>query len=392
MAITDPIFIHSLFRAAGSYLLQKFRSLGPEFTCYQEPFSESLMALNDPAREDRLLQSAPCPLSRPARPDQPPLHEFWVRRQQLRGLFRASFCYRQYFFGGHLPRQQLAYLSALIEHAHGRPVLQFHRSSGRVQALQRHYGGVHLHVWREPRVQWWSYRSTRYFDDVSRRVYCSDHLPEALRRIAAMADFGADPLRPLGPRENYLMFYGLWLDAWLRLRSHAELSISLDDISASRRENLECSRQLGELTGCAISLADAAARGMAFASEEEGFYAELEHAVGDIFIRTGRGTARSVEAAEEAARNARRAHELSSHDRFVERNLRQAALTMMQERVEDERSRERRSTKMLAARLWNSWRSRTQAGKAARRHPGVTDDAAALASSVDASIGTDRAR
>ncbi len=391
MSITEPIFIHSLFRAAGCYFVQKIRSLGSDFTCYQQPFNEALVALNSPARYERLLQSRGCPSTHAARAAQPPLYEFWLRRRQLRGLFRESFSYQQYFLGdeARLPLEQLAYLSALIEHAQGRAVLQFYRSSGRAQALQRQLGGVHIHLWREPRVQWWSYKAAQYFDEVCQRIYLSDHLPQALRRIGALAGIGRAPVRYLTARENYLMFYGLWLDAWLRLRSHAELSISLDGISLSRRENLECSRQLGELTGGAFDLSDACASGMAFTSDEEEFYAEVEHTVNLVFVETGRGTVRSVEAADDAARNARRAHEHRHRDRLAERNLRQTALSMMQGWVEHERARRQWSANVLAARLCNYWRSFR---KIAPPAAGATEGTAALGSAVEPTVAAERLR
>ncbi len=328
---TEPIFVHSLFRAGSTYFFQKFRSQGSVFTCYQEPFNEALTVLNDPALHDRLLSPPRPSLLRHPLLEMPYFYEFWIRRERLIGLYRESFAYDQYFMDecAVLPAEQSAYLSALIEHAQGRPVLHCCRSSGRIGALRREYGGVHIHVWRDPRNQWWSYRVADYFDRVTQLVYRGKPLPRALRTLRAMAGIGRGKLRLLRPRENYLVFYGLWLDAWLRLQSQANLSISLDGIATSPTENAESSKRLSELAGRAIDLSDVHTSGMVFTAEEEEFYSGIERAVNDIFVQTDGAVRQGVEAASAAARNARQAYELLEHDAVVERNLRQAALTMM---------------------------------------------------------------
>jgi hypothetical protein len=331
MATTQPIFIHSLFRAASTYFFQKFRSLGPDFTCYQEPFNETLSALNVPARYDRLLGAQEGSVLRHPPLDMPYFYEFWARREQLAGLYREEFAYRQYFMdeAGRLPPAQIAYVLALIQHAQGRPVLQCCRSFGRVGALRREFGGTHLHVWREPRNQWWSYKVADYFERVTQLIYRSELLPPALCEVRSMAGIDRGRPRLLRPQESYLAFYGLWLDAWLRLQSQADLSISLDGIATSSAENADCSRRLSELSGRAFDLSDVRTAGMVFTADEQAFYSQIESAVSAMFVRGGRATWQGIEAAGEAARSARQAYESLAHDPVVERNLRQTTLSMM---------------------------------------------------------------
>ena len=350
MATTRPIFIHSLFRSASTFFFQKFRSLGPAFTCYQEPFNEALVALNDPARHERLLGTQEGSVLRHPRLDLPYFYEFWSRRRHLAGLYRKAFAYEQYFLGesGRLPAGQVNYLSALIEHADGTAVLQCCRSSGRAAALRREFGGIHVQVWREPRNQWWSYKVADYFDRATQLIYRCESLPPALRRIRAMAHIGAGRPQPLRPRENYRLFYGLWLDAWLRLQPQADLSISLDGIATSRADNDDCSRRLGELTGHALGLSDVRASGMVFTAEEQGLYSEAEAEVHALFVQSGQATWQQVDAAREAARTARRGYECLEHDPIIERNLRQATLVMMEQRAGPARL----SGRMRLAQLW----------------------------------------
>lgn len=309
MAIDDPIFIHSLFREAGCYFLEKFRDLGPAYACYRDPFGAG---------------------------------------------------HGQYFVpdAAPLPAAQLTSLSALLWEAPGRPVLQLRRSAGRMQALRRHFRGIHIHLWHEPRAQWWSCRIAAHFDRSVRRIYAAPHLPEALRRTAATVELGAHTGRPLDPADNYRLFYALWLDAWLRLCAHANLTISLDHLTTSRFQNLRCCARLSELTGCAIDLSDARSRGLVLTREEEAFYAEQESAVNDVFIASGCASAQDIQNADAAARGAREAHEAGQHDLATERNLRLATLTMMRAMARQRPNRLQRHARALASLLRNCRRVR----------------------------------
>ncbi len=330
MSTAEPLFVHSLFRSASTYFFQKFRSI-ESFWCYQEPFNESLAALNVPWRHYRLLATPTVTELRHPLLERPYFYEFWASREHLRGLYHGTFAYDQYFVADdRLPARQQAWISALLEHAPARPMLQFCRSSGRIAALRRLYGGRHVQVWREPRVQWWSYKSADYFDSVTRHIYRSANLPEALRQVRRLAGAGRAYRRHLLPRANYLLFYGVWLDAWLRLQAHCELSINVDRIAIDPAQNAECAERLSELAGHRIDLSDIRASGMVLTPEEEQFYAEAESAVNELFVRSGHATLRSVQDAVDAAESARRVHEGREHDANAERNLRQAAFALME--------------------------------------------------------------
>jgi hypothetical protein len=107
-----------MFRCASTFFFQKFRALGPAFTCYQEPFNEALEALNRRSRQSRLLMPVNPELRHPAL-DRPYFYEFWLRRDALRGLFRRAYAYDEYFPGQSLPQGQQRWISALIQHAQG---------------------------------------------------------------------------------------------------------------------------------------------------------------------------------------------------------------------------------------------------------------------------------
>lgn len=341
MAQTGPIFIHSLFRCASTFFFQKFRALGTDYTCYQEPFNESLEALNRPARHARLLAPPDgAPLRHPQL-DKPYFHEFWLRRWRLQGLYRRTFAYHEYFAGSTLPAPQQRWITALLAQANGRAVLQFCRSSGRAAALREAFGGVHLHLWREPRSQWWSYKIADYFDSVSRRIYEAPGLPVPLAQLRQEV-IGHTTVALLSAWQNYALYYGLWLYSWLALSDVADASISVDRIALSAAENRACSARLAGLLGESIDLTDIRASGMAFAPEELQLYESVEQRVGALIVGSGQASAARVGAAERAAADVRLAHAQRAHDASAERNLRQAALAMM-ERMQREGWKPRQS-------------------------------------------------
>lgn len=339
MAQTGPIFIHSLFRCASTFFFQKFRAFAADFTCYQEPFNESLEALNRTAHQQRLLASPEGSGLRHPPLDRPYFYEFWQRRAHLQGLYRRAFAYREYFTGPTLPVAQQRWISTLIECAEARPVLQFCRSSGRAQALRSAYAGVHLHLWREPRTQWWSYKVAGYFDRVSRLIYEAAVLPAPLEVLARSAATQRFRQIAITPQQNYRLFYGLWLDAWLRLVPVSDLSIGIDAIALSGPENEACEQQLAALIGRPLELADIRTPGMVFTGPESAFYREVEQDVGALFVRTGLADTAQVRSAERAAESARLAHTKREHDAAAEANLRQVALDMMMQLSGAQKSR-----------------------------------------------------
>lgn len=342
MAQTRPVFIHSLFRCASTYFFQKFRVLGARFTCYQEPFNESLEALNRSARHARLLASPDGSMLRHPRLDKPYFYEFWLRRQALKGLYRRAFAYHEYFAGSTLPAPQQRWIAALLEQAQGCAVLQFCRSSGRAAALRAAFGGVHMHLWREPRAQWWSYKVGDYFDSVSRRIYEAQALPLPLARLRHQVLAHQAQAAVLPALQNYALYYGLWLHSWLGLSELSDVSISVDRIAVSEADNRACTIRLAALLGEAIDLTDISTSGMAFTPDELQFYESVEQWVAELFIGTGHASATRVRCAESAAAEVRRAHMRRAHDASAERNLRQAAFAMM-ERLQQGRWTRRQS-------------------------------------------------
>jgi hypothetical protein len=284
-----PIFIHSMFRTGSTWLFDIFRRAGggASYFCYQEPFHESLLALNDnPAAllGDPVLTNH---LLRHPSLDKPYFWEFHEISESLRGLFRPSFTTSAFFSENdeHIAEDQALYIDALLNHAKARPVLQFCRSSGRMRAMRKQFNGLHIHLWREPRSQWWSYKVTDYFDLVTQKIYASAWIPDVL--IALRGQWGIDGATPkcLPPRVNYAAFYGLWLYSWMQAHHRMQIDVCIDQLAMDSSYH---AKVVGELKGhCVpdVSLKGCKISTISLTDSELDFYVEIEESVHQLFLQ-----------------------------------------------------------------------------------------------------------
>jgi hypothetical protein len=298
----DPVFLHALFRAGSTYLFNVFRRSGHGYYGYQEPENEFLVHLNrDPDQLLTMGADKARELRHPAGADPVYFREFYQIRESLAGLFHPSFCYEDFFIapGDRLPPQQRVYFQTLIDQARGRPVLQFCRSAGRIRALKEDLGGIHLHLWREPRNQWWSYKVNDYFDATLHLIYNAARVPAVMAaageicRIPAFQGgdvfeaFAFARRHPLAPEDNYFAFYALWLYAFGEYEAWADATINIDRLSlqdAYRHEIQEGLERLG-ITG--IDFSDCAVPRALFDTEEAEFFRKIETRVQGLFLMHG---------------------------------------------------------------------------------------------------------
>ncbi|MEO0795057.1 MAG: hypothetical protein AAFX93_07845 [Verrucomicrobiota bacterium] len=159
-SLERPVFIHSLWRCASTYFMEKF-SQQPAVATFTEPFNEHLRlidhkmmddedrkrreALNHPNAE----QSYYGPyrdLIVPGDIESPGIHQFDIR-------FPLNYWFED------KDRGHLRYLRTLIDHAadsfESQAVLGFVRSLGRLKLL-RELNGYHIVLLREPFGVYWS--------------------------------------------------------------------------------------------------------------------------------------------------------------------------------------------------------------------------------------------
>lgn len=168
----QPVFVHSSFRVASTWLWSRFRMLD-EALAYYEIFNEQSQSMSV-ARARRVGPddwNSGHPAARPYFLEFVPLIRFG------RGVadFHRFMAFRRFVPrtgpGGDISPTERAYVARLINHAASRgrhPVLTSTRSLGRVAGLRRAFPGLHLVVYRDLLDQWTSYveqrrRGNRYF-------------------------------------------------------------------------------------------------------------------------------------------------------------------------------------------------------------------------------------
>jgi hypothetical protein len=313
MPAKSPLFLHSLFRSGSTYLFDKFRRVD-QLYCYQEPCNEALIDLDTqpdgflkcPAYDSRMLRHPTL--------TEPYFFEFHCVRDRLKGLFRKPFSFEEYFTGPRLPNAQRRYFGTLIEAAPRRPLLQFCRSSGRIEALKNEFRGLHVHLWREPRGQWWSYKISDYFDAATQATYNARELPTVLGKIRVLAGIrrfqGRSVNReicfyrshPMGTRESYIAFFGVWLYSFIEYERHACETIcinKLNDVAYRARVTQALAR--AGIDG--LEFSDAKLANPMFSETEAAFYEGIESEVAQLFCAWGYAES-EVTAALDAARAA----------------------------------------------------------------------------------------
>lgn len=296
-----PIFIHSLFRSGSTYLFNSFRRSSFDYWCYQEPLNEMLLHLN--ADAERLLEMSEVTaksLRHPAM-SRPYYWEYYQVRSELEGLIEKSFCYDDFFIneGESLPESQVRYFMSLISNAKGRPLLQFCRSLGRINGLKNEFGGVHIHLWRNPRSQWWSFKIINYFDNVIQLIYKARNLPPVLMEIKSLCEinnYHNDDIEneilnakrhPLNPRAGYMAFYALWLFSYIEGEKHSNITINIDSLSLDKIYRENKIRELSQLNINEIDFTDCVIPQLYFTDKEQEFYNDIEDEVKGLFSQNG---------------------------------------------------------------------------------------------------------
>jgi|GEM_PF-3149431 len=297
----SPIFIHSLYRAGSTYLFKVFRCSDQSYWCYQEPENETLRHLNfDP---DTLLLVGREVVEALRHPvlNRSYYWEFYQIKDHLTGLFQKSFSFDDYFVDPAigLPEEQVRYLKALINHAKGRPVLQFCRSLGRLAAMKSAFGGVHIHLWREPRNQWWSYKVNDYFDSAIQLIYNARFLPPILREVKCLCgipefhsadieeEFKFSREHPLNSYNNYFAFYALWVYGFIAGDRNADVFVNIDRLSYDETYRDLTLEMLSQHGVDGIDFSDCMVPRNVFSDEEVGLFQDIESKVIALFLASG---------------------------------------------------------------------------------------------------------
>lgn len=238
-----PVFIHSLFRTGSTWLFDCFRRSPANYWCYQEPYHEFLINLQD--QPDAVLDIHEQTSHELRHPElqRPYFYEIHAIREHIADSFTKCISFDSFFDVESCPAFA-KYTGRLITHAPSRPVLQCCRSFGRIAFLQARFGGTHVHLWRNPRDQWWSYQINDYFDTTGLAILNADNPPPVILRLREAIGFV--PLRrgtfaeeyaqllqvPLNSEQRYLLFYALWFFSLCENRRLQCRDINIDRLSS----------------------------------------------------------------------------------------------------------------------------------------------------------------
>lgn len=279
-----PVFLHTGWRSAGTWLWSRFRVL-PEVTAYYEPLHA-------------LLAAKPKALMRPrsdgwasGHPDmQAPYFEEFLPLMQ-RHWWRARRWGRTEGVRHYKPAFEIdrfnpvpadadalaRYMDHLLQHAHrqGRaPVLKFCRSMGRMAWMMRRYPhATHVAVLRHPIDQYASMRTQLLahdapgFFEMGLQVLCANRgVPRVARVLSALECplparlEGPDQVRARSASAHYRAFLALWLLQVLAIPPEVSMVIDSDRLGLDAAYNQRVQARLATLTSLPVDLGGARAR------------------------------------------------------------------------------------------------------------------------------------
>lgn len=295
MSRLPPIFIHSLFRAGSTYLFNCFRRSPAGYWCYQEPFNEFL--LNAGVRPEALLEihEDNARHLRHPRIDRPYFYEYFHLAPQIAQTFCASLSYEDYFCSAPSQAEPMCrYLTVLADGARGRPVFQECRSAGRVAAIRECLGGVHIHLWRNPWDQWWSYKVDSHFEICNLQILASGRATPLFLELRTLLGFDppASDVRALvGQRldaaGSYSLFFALWCHAMLEALPRCDVDFNIDSVSRDEgyRNAVLAKLEAHAITG--LELSDCSVPVGTYGEDDREFFDRLEQRVLELHLRHG---------------------------------------------------------------------------------------------------------
>lgn len=297
--------IHSLFRAGSTYIFNVFRRTNAGYWCYQEPLHEVFADHSPEAqwREETTGESRTSELRHPPL-DRPYFWEFTQCADIIESRYKKEFAFETYFLGQNDDAQSdlRSYIEGLAERAAGRPVYQFCRSIGRMAWFRQQFDAIHLHLWRNPWDQWWSYKINHYFDNTVAQIYSAENLPQVLINIrnqikSEVPQYAANNFDtnrvfdniPLivNPEQSYLLFYALWAWGLLESRSVANEQINIDSLSTSPEYRRKLVQRFDDLGVPGLDFEDANVSQILFGDDDREFFGQIEDVVHKQMLASG---------------------------------------------------------------------------------------------------------
>ena len=262
-----PIFVSSSFRTSSTWIWEKFRQSKNTLT-YYEPFHEALSYL----RKEDALSIGPEAWKSGHPSSAPYFLEFVPMLKAGGGVhgFSENFAFKEFFppTGSHgdLSSEQHSYVSSLVAHAERKsliPVLACTRSLGRMGALKKAFGGVHVFLYRPIFDQWASYLAQSrsgndYFINTTMEIIVNNQHDRFMRWIFNRYISSGDQEINRSYEDNcFYCHFSLHVYLYLLAIEECDIELNSADISIDKLLSENFSRDVFDKSGVVIDVSDA---------------------------------------------------------------------------------------------------------------------------------------
>jgi len=255
-----PVFLHSQFRCASTYIFNRFRSDGG-FCTYYEPLHHDLVKLRKHKLDLWGYDSKTTGDVNHPDLNKPHFYEFkrcFRGDEEVLPFFDKAYSYDQFF---EVTGEGFkSYIDNMVNSAPEgkRPVLQFNRTSLRVDWFADNFtAGTNVVLIRNPRDQFDSYVSAggniflvmnliivtrssamnpfaRLTRELQLSGYRSENITDEIKHYSKVA-------KTLSLETHYRVFLSIWIEAYKHAKSYADLVINMDRASreADYRKHIE---------------------------------------------------------------------------------------------------------------------------------------------------------
>lgn len=226
----DIVIATARFRSGSTLLWNLFRNV-PDCTAYYEPFNERRW-FNNRIRGDRVDST------------HRNVNDYWKEFDGLDELdvqFDDSWNERNFYMPAEASAPRMRrYIESLIEHADGRPVLQFNRVDFRLPWLRRTFPNARIvHIYRHPRDQWCSVlQSVERFPPNGSMLDFAAVDGFYLRRWASDLKYHFPFLDESRIEHPYQLHYYLWKLSYLYGQRFSDISFSYEELTTAPEQTV----------------------------------------------------------------------------------------------------------------------------------------------------------
>jgi hypothetical protein len=292
-------FIHSLFRGGSTYFFEAIRRSSIGHVCFSEPFHEIVLKYeDDPTQLIRDRTDSDDSRYRHPRLLAPYFAELVKAWPSWVGKLAPSDIYQNYFrVAGQDFGQK--YWNALAESTPKPVIFKETRTSGRIGAIKYYFPeSFGAYLLRNPWDQWFSYKSTPYFDATVQAIINSESRPAACRYVAGhlglikpdtsniFDEIGYYQSHRLAPADSYIAFFMIWCLALLEASEHSDIIVKMDRLNHDCKYRSVIQGKFAD-AGINVDLSDCCLPKNIYTAKDREFFAPHEELVFQILSDSG---------------------------------------------------------------------------------------------------------